>query len=121
MHTYMHAIEEDINLKQLTGLIILGQALSSGPTSGQHLGTAHGDTLMRSRPANQKEATQMEFMDLFFLLHAISGFYSGEAIQWTTDYPQGHTTDGDWGETSICISALSALLPSRKRGSRGWD
>lgn len=35
----MHAIEEDINLKQLTGLIILGQALSSGPTSGQHLGT----------------------------------------------------------------------------------
>lgn len=39
MHTHMHAIEEDINLKQLTGLIILGQALSSGPTSGQHLGT----------------------------------------------------------------------------------
>jgi hypothetical protein len=66
MHTHMHTIEEHVNVKRLTGLIILDQPLLSGSRSGQHLGTAHGDTLMRSRPANQKEATQMEFMDLFF-------------------------------------------------------
>jgi hypothetical protein len=85
---HMHTIEEHINFKRLAGLIILGQVLSTGPTSGQHLGTGMATFSMRSRSANRKEATQIEFMDLFFLLHAISGFYIGKAIQWTNYFPR---------------------------------
>jgi hypothetical protein len=118
MHTHMHAIEEDINLKQLTGLIILGQALSSGPTSGQHLGT--GMATFSCVRAQRTGRRLHKWNSRSCFLTACNFWVFGEAIQWTTDYPQGHTTDGDWGETSICISALSALLPSRKRRSRGW-
>jgi hypothetical protein len=71
---HMHTIEEHINFKRLAGLIILGTGMATFS--------------MRSRSANRKEATQIEFMDLFFLLHAISGFYIGKAIQWTNYFPR---------------------------------
>ena len=56
----------------------------------------------------------MEFMDLFFYCMQFLVFYFGEAIQWTTDYPQGHTTEGT-GETRVFALArylLYCLLES---------
>jgi hypothetical protein len=90
----MHAIEEQKIMTNLTRLITLDQPLLLGSRSGQHLGTGHGDISMRSHPANRKEAITMECMDLV-LLHAIAGFYFGEAIQRTANYPQGYTTEGE--------------------------
>ena len=91
MHTHMHAIEEDINLKQLTGLIILGQALSSGPTSGQHLGTGMATfSCVRARRTGRRLHKCTCFYCMQFLV------FIGEAIQWTTTgYPQGHHAEGN--------------------------
>jgi hypothetical protein len=106
---HLHTIEEHINLKRLTGLIILDQPLSLGSRSGQHLGTGMATFLCVRAQANRKEATPMEFMDLFFYCMQFLVFYFGEAIQWTTDYPQGHTTDGT-GERETWVFALARYL-----------
>jgi hypothetical protein len=75
MHMHMHTIEEHINLIRLSGLIILGQSLSSGSRSGQHLGTGMATFLCVRAQANRKEATQMEFTVLFSYCMQFLGFW----------------------------------------------
>jgi hypothetical protein len=71
----MHTIEEDTNLAHLTGPTTLDPSSSAGLRSGQYLGTGMATFQCVRAQANWREATQMEFMDLVFLLHATLGFW----------------------------------------------
>ena len=94
MHMHMHPIEEDTNLKQMTGPIVLDKSSPAHLRSGPKSWNWHGD-IFYAFALSELEGGYTNGIHGSGFSIACNFWVFGEAIQWTTDYPQGHNAEGN--------------------------